>query len=377
VPVLPASSREITPWEQCKSPRGRPKHIRTDGQYCDNPHCNFYRVREAHLHALVGDGTRGKRERIPWFRCQACGNRFSQRRHTAMRALKMPLTRVREVVTALGEGVDQAAASRIFNHHPTTIARWRDRFAALDTPLHQRYFRQYSPRYVQLDELKAKVRHPNGDDIWLWIAFDVETKLQLVYQIGPRSQRMANALIHQLKHMLPNDCVPLFSSDGLRMYFYALTAHFGAWLPPPEGKRKRVWQVDSRLLFAQLLKVKSGYRLKYLKTRLRCGNRETYRATLQALGFSGLIETAFIERLNLTLRELIAPLSRRTWSIADNPQTLALHVGLGRVYYHFCRPHESLEDLRKSGRFRRRTPAMAAGVVNRPFRVEELLMIPI
>lgn len=110
---------------------------------------------------------------------------------------------------------------------------------------------------------------------------------------------------------------------------------------------------------------------------MRCGQRAAYRAALLALGFSGKIETAFIERLNLTLRELIAPLSRRTWSIADDIPALARHLGLGRVYYHFCRPHQSLNDHTKRGRFRYRTPAMAAGVVHRRFSVAELLLTPI
>jgi hypothetical protein len=43
------------------------------------------------------------------------------------------------------------------------------------------------------------------------------------------------------------------NSDGLRMYFYALTAHFGHWTPPPAGKRVPRWQVDPGLLFAQLI----------------------------------------------------------------------------------------------------------------------------
>jgi hypothetical protein len=85
---------------------------------------------------------------------------------------------------------------------------------------------------------------------------------------------------------------------------------------------------------------------------IRCGERAVYRAALQAPGFSGKIKTAFVERLNLTLRELIAPLSRRTWSIADDIPTLWRHVGMGRVYTHFCRPHESLTHRSRRGRFR-------------------------
>ena len=372
----PHPAGDLIPWSQRKSSRGRPKTIGTSGFFCDNPACDDYQVTDETVHALVGDGRRGTADDIQWLRCQACDNRFSQRRHAPMRALKTPARRVAEVVTALAEGVDQAAAQRIFQHHPTTIARWLHRFAALDAPLHQQHFAGWEADYVQLDELKVRVRH-SEDEVWLWTALEARSKVILTMRLGPRTQQMAHALIHDLKHLLAPGCIPVFVSDGLRMYFYALTAHFGSWLPPPAGKRAPIWQVDVRLLFAQLIKVKAGYKLKFVRTVVRCGEPGVYRAVLQAMGGSGRVETAFVERLNLTLREQIAPLSRRSWSIADHPESLARHVALGRVYYHFCRPHQSLEDRRKRGRFRSRTPAMAAGVVPRRYTVQELLFRPI
>ena len=47
-------------------------------------------------------------------------------------------------------------------------------------------------------------------------------------------------LIHGMKQVLAENCLPIFTSDGLKMYFYALTAHFGYWFPQ-EGRRKRAW----------------------------------------------------------------------------------------------------------------------------------------
>jgi hypothetical protein len=124
----------------------------------------------------------------------------------------------------------------------------------------------------------------------------------------------------------------VFSSAGLCLYFYALTAHFGCWTPPPADQHVSRWQVNPGLLFAQLIKVRSGYKFKFINAVMRCGDRAVFRAALQALGFSGRVETASVERLNLTLCELIAPLSRRTWSIADDISTLRRHAGLARCY---------------------------------------------
>lgn len=366
---------DIIPWSHVKSKRGRRKTLVSEGHACPNKNCLYYGITDQHIHALVGDGVEGIREPIQWWRCQACGERFSERHDTAMRWLKTPSWRVQEVVTALGEGVDQAAAVRIFKHHPTTIARWLRRAGQLDQPLHDRFFSRFVAHYIQLDELKTKTRQMG--EIWVWVALDVSTRVMIALTIGPRTQDSAYQLLHEVKQRLDKDQVPVFSSDGLKMYFYAITAHYGYWIPPLSGKRAWQWRVDDRVLFAQLHKLKTGYKLTDLRSFIRLGTRFAYRETLQALGFTGKVETAYVERINLTLRELVAPLSRRTWSLANDEWTLALHVGWGRVYYHFVRPHHSLRCQDARGRYRQRTPAMAAKVVPRRLAVADLLLMPL
>jgi len=63
------------------------------------------------------------------------------------------------------------------------------------------------------------------------------------------------------------------------------------------------------------------------------------------LGFSGRIQTAFIERLNLTIRRSIAGLARRSWSAAHSLNELALQFEWWRAYYHYARPHASLRQV--------------------------------
>jgi len=334
----------------------------------------YFGITDETIHALVAHAVEGQAEPIRRWRCQACGTTVSERHHTAMRWLKTPSWRVQEVVTAFGEGVDQAAAVRIFKHHPSTIARWLRRAGQLDQPLHDRFFNHFRAEYIQLDELKTKTRRMG--ETWVWVALDVPTRVMIALHIGPRNQKSAHQLLHEVKHRLDEDNIPVFSSDGLRMYFYAITAHYGFWIPPLPGKRAWRWIVDERVLFAQLHKIKVGYKLTDLKSFIRLGSRRTYRDTLQAEGFTGKIETAYVERINLTLRELIAPLSRRTWSLAHDDRTLNLHVGWGRAYYHFARTHHSLRQLDARGRYRHRTPAMAARVLHKRLDVADLLLMP-
>jgi hypothetical protein len=169
----------------------------------------------------------------------------------------------------------------------------------------------------------------------------------------------------------------------LRLYFYALTAHFGHWV---RGGRRRVWQVADTLLYGQVQKLYRRRRLVRVHHHMRCGTLGDLRTVLQSLGLSGRLNTAFVERVNLTLRQSVAALTRRTWSTACSTPRLFLEVAWWRGYYHFVRPHRALRvalptpqergGRRQAQRFRTRTPAMAAGLTTRRWRVVEVLALP-
>ena len=114
----------------------------------------------------------------------------------------------------------------------------------------------------------------------------------------------------------------------MNQYFYGITAHFGFWDKPPRA-RKHHWFPDVRLQYAQLRKRRRGWRVSFLYSIIRLGSRQLIRSGLKALSLTGKVQTAFVERANLTLRELIAPLSRRTWSIAFDRHHLRLHIQWG------------------------------------------------
>jgi len=105
------------------------------------------------------------------------------------------------------------------------------------------------------------------------------------------------------------------------------------------------------------------------------------------LGLSGKLNTAFVERLNLTVRQSVAALVRRTWSTAQEVPQLLLHLELWRAYYHFIRQPEALRvalaqprdrgGKRQPQRYRQRTPAMAAGLTRRRWTMRDLLLLPL
>ncbi len=187
------------------------------------------------MHALVGDGLHHGADTIQYLRCQACHTKISVRRNTPMSALKTPVRRVEEVVTATSEGVDVAAASRIFTHDERTIQRWLTRMAAHSQRLHNRFFPDLVCQHLQLDELVTKLRGLK-EHIFIWVALEAQTKIIPVIHIGRRKREDAMQFVHEVWQRLAPGAPPVFTTDGLWLYYYALTAHFGQWVPQ-EGKR--------------------------------------------------------------------------------------------------------------------------------------------
>ena len=236
--------------------------------------------------------------------------------------------------------------------------------------MHERFFHHVVLWHIQLDDVKTRLRE-RGRELWVWVALDVKTKVMPSLAIGPRTQAVCNGLIHGLCGVLAPGCVPAFTSDGLNMYFYALTAHFGSW-QREEGQRKAQWVVSAELLYGQVKKLYRRRRVVRVEYRMPWGVLGELKERLKGLGLSGRVNTAFVERVNLTLRQSIGFLVRRTWGTAQTVLGLTEHVEWWRGYYHFVRPHEGLRVAvrvpevgkggRRAQRYRSRTPAMAAGI---------------
>jgi IS1 family transposase len=270
------------------------------------------------------------------------------------------------VLSALAEGLDPSAAERVFGFRQATITTWLSRAGE-----HERFFFHLQLPHLQLDELRTRLRCAR-QVLWLWLAVDPLTKILPVLQLGPRTQHLAHRVIHSLRQILAPGCLPVFTSDGLNMYFYALTAHFGHWLQVDrQGRKARQWQVAVGLIYGQVKKSYQRRKLRRVTHVMRLGTEADLKIALQGLGFSGRLNTAFIERLNLTVRHGVAALARRTWATSQQAPQLLAHLEWWRAYYHFVRPHTSLRVVlmqpRERGgkltaqRYRQRTPAMAAG----------------
>ena len=318
------------------------------------------------------------------FKCQACGKKFTVRRNTILYRLKSHSDLVEKILWLLALGVNASALEEVFGVREITIRTWLCRSGMQGKKLHECFMAELQPVHVQLDELWANVKD-RGQDMWLWIASDAKTKIIPVMQVGARNQEMAYSVVHELKGRLAESCVPVFSTDGLKHYFYALTAHFGKW-ESTEGK-KPVWVLLSDFVYSQVIKHQRRRKTVKVERRVLVGEACSYADRLRQAGLSGRINTAFVERVNLTFRQCFSKLTRRTWGSAKYPPELIEHLEWFRSYYHFVRPHESLVEelsnpiMRKGKqqprRHRKRTPAMLAGLTDRCWTVKDLLGYPL
>ena len=222
---------------------------------------------------------------------------------------------------------------------------------------------------------------------WVWGALDPVTKLLLTLAVGDRTRAMAQRVVHQVVQVLAPGCVPLFLTDGFKEYTSALLTHYGQWVQPT---RRRVqgptpkprWLPRPGLLYAQVIKTVRRRRLVQGHYRVVFGTLEAVHQVLAACGWQ--INTAFIERVNLTIRQHVAAVGRRVMTLCKGAEGLRQQLVLYHVYYNFCLPHASLrvpllqpEPTNGPGstkRWRRRTPAMAAGLTDHVWTLREVLL---
>jgi hypothetical protein len=244
-------------------------------------------------------------------------------------------------------------------------------------------------RQVQLDELFAllsavkdgavsaaeAIERLERSPSWVWAAMDPESKLLLVIEVGEHTLAMAQRVVHHVAQVLAPDCIPVFFTDGFRENITALLTHYGQWVQPVRRQAtgptpKPRWMPLPGLLYAQVVKTVRRRRLVRVRHRVVFGTLEAIQQVLAACGWQ--INTAFVERINLTLRQHVAAGGRRVSTLCKGEDGLRQQLALYHTYYNFCLPHTSLrlplpQPEATNGTARRwqpRTPAMAAGLTD-------------
>jgi IS1 family transposase len=221
---------------------------------------------------------------------------------------------------------------------------------------------------------------------WVWTAMDPQSKLLVVVEVGSRTLAMAQRVVHQVTAVVAPGCVPLFLTDGLKDYATALLTHFGQWMQPErrqdKGPRpKPRWMPLPALLYAQVVKSYRRRRLVGVQHRVVFGTRLAIEQVLATCGWT--INTAFVERLNLDIRQRVAAIGRRVNTLCQGEAGLRDQLVLFQVYHNFVLPHASLRQaldepipthrMGSARLWRPCTPAMAAGLTDHIWSLKEVL----
>jgi IS1 family transposase len=377
---------------------GRPRAIDTSRHFCPHTDCDY--------RGWLGLGNlraNGHPNGGPWrqFHCTACEGYFLETHGTLFHGKRVAVELIVRVLACLAEGLGIRATARVFEVDPNTVLHWLVE-AAEQLKAFARYFLcEVHVRQVQLDELYAVLRQIKDGELsedeaierlerspsWVWTAMDPESKLLLTIDVGPRTLAMAQRVVHQLGQVLAPGCVPLFLTDGFREYRTALLSHCGHWRHPErrQGKGpmpKPRWMPLPQLLYAQVVKSYQRRRIVGVKHRVIFGTLEQVKEVLLAYGRQ--INTAFVERLNLDIRQRVAAIGRRVNTLCQGEDGLQHQLVLFQVYHNFVVPHASLRQpllvpkpTKGSGSakvWRSCTPAMAAGLTNHVWSLTEVLL---
>jgi len=181
--------------------------------------------------------------------------------------------------------------------------------------------------------------------------------------------------------------VPLFLTDGFREYITALLTHYGYWVQPARRQAtgpapKPRWLPLPQLLYAQVIKTVRRRRLVRVSHRVVFGTLEAVNDVLAPHGWH--INTAFVERINLTIRQHVAAIGRRVSTLCKGENGLRQQLAVFHGYYNFCLPHASVrqplpqpEPTNGTGsatQWRPCTPAMAAGLTDHVWTLREVLL---
>jgi len=289
----------------------------------------------------------------------------------------------------------------VFEVAPHTVLHWLVEAAEQLQAFSASFLCDVHVRQLQLDELYAVLREVktgalSADEAiqrlerspsWVWTALDPESTLRLVIDVGSRTLEMAQRVVHRVVQVLAPHGIPWYLPDALKDYGTAFLTPFGSWTQPERRRGKGPWPKPRwmpvpELLYAQVVKSYRRRRIVGVKDRGVCGAIERVQQVLSVCGRK--INTAFVERLNLDIRQRVAVVGRRVHTLCQGEDGVRQQLVVYHIYDNFGLPHTSLrqplvvpEPINGRGsakRWRPCTPAMAAGWTDHVWTLREVLL---
>src|SRR5216117_2076352 len=336
----------------------RPREVDTSRHVCPHAGC--------HYRGWLGRGNlraHGHPSGGPWrqFHCPSCQGYFLETHGTIFSGPQAAVELIVRVLACLAEGLGIRATARVFEVDANTVLSWLVEAAEQLRAFSSSFLGDLHLEQLQLDAVYAVLRAlkagESSDDeaskrlerspYWVWTAMDPKRKLLVVVDVGSRTLAMAQRVVHQVTQVLASACIPLFLTDGLKDYGTALLAHFGHWRQPERRQDTGPmptprWMPLPALLSAQVVKSYRRRRIVGVTHRVVFGTQLAIEQVVATCGWT--INTAFVERLNLDIRQCVASVGRRVNTLCQGEEGLLDRLVLFQTYHNFVLPHASLRQ---------------------------------
>ncbi len=318
---------------------------------CPKPECS--------ASGRIGVHSYTKRQYI----CHGCKKTFAETTGTLLYDLKRPAWLVVLVLTLLAHGCPFQAIVMAFGIDERTIADWQFKAGQHARQIQQHVVcqGQVDVSQVQADELYTKTQ---AGPVWIATAMTVFSRLWLWGTIGwQRDEALITPVIEQVRAAAKPAQAMLWAVDGFKAYVSAILKTFRDPLYTGKPGRPRLLVWDD-LHIVQVVKQRVGRRLMSISRRLAYGSLRRAEELMQLTQVEcGRINTAYIERLNASLRTWMPGLVRRTRTPAGARERLEAALFWTGCVYNFCHVHATLSG----------TPAMAADLTDHVWSIDELL----
>ena len=274
---------------------------------------------------------------------------------------KLTDSRRAAIIRALVEGNSVRSTARLTDSAKATVLKLLVEVGEFCSVYQDHVLRNLNTKRVEADELwafvGAKQKNATKDgqgDIWTYTAMDADSKLMISWIVGSRNHENTQAFMLDLSERLAGRVQ--LTTDGLAWYKSAVENAFG-------------WNsVD----YAQIVKTYGLPLDENARARRYSPMECTGAVQLPIMGHpeEKLVSTSFVERQNLNIRMQSRRFTRLTNGFSKKAENHAHAVSLYFMFYNFCRPHQTLTKA-KGGI--KQSPAMAAGLTDHIWPVEEIL----
>ena len=317
---------------------------------CPNPNCK--RDGRAGAASVIRYGfarlKRGQRHR---YLCKACGKTFCLTTGTPYHRIQRSRNTFDEVCHLSVEGVNKSVIARVKKLSWNTVDRWLARAAQFAKRYHERMVRSVPVQELQADEIRSFIDQKR-QPVYIITAIAVWSRMWLSHVLGRRSYHNIRKLFRDVVSSANIEASVLITTNGFRPYDWVISRVFGP-----------------TCVYGQVIKTRRKNRVVRVQRELLIGTRQQLEDVLRRSEDSDTLNTAFVERHNLTIRRGCAYLHRRTTAHARRGDRLREQLGLLRCHYNFIRTHMAL----KFGTMYK-TPAMQAGLTDRPLTFRQIFM---